>query len=67
MLNLMVESRIIKNGQIIIDNIPFPDGEEIEIIFWKKNNETNYPLRGEKFTLIEPFGSVSESDWEINN
>ena len=67
MLNLVVESKIIKNGQIIIDNIPFPDGEEIEIIFWKKSNENNYPLRGEIFTLIEPFGSVSEGDWEVNS
>lgn len=62
MLNLVVESKIIKNGRIIIDNIPFPDGDEIEVILWKKSNEKSYPLRGEKFSLINPCDSVSESD-----
>lgn len=66
-MNLVVESKVIKNGRVIIENIPYPDGDEIEIIFWKKPKEKKYPLRGERFELLKPFDSVSENDWEVNN
>ncbi len=68
METLRVEKIIQSNGTIVLENLPFDEGEKVEIIILKSNAEKEnrlYPLRGTPYKYENPFESaVSPEDWE---
>ncbi|MGI8555892.1 MAG: hypothetical protein ACR2LT_06005 [Pyrinomonadaceae bacterium] len=47
METLRVEKVIQSNGTVVLENLPFDEGEKIEIIIWKSdadNEKGRYPL-----------------------
>ena len=62
-----VETTVSENGTIVIDNVPFQPGEEVEITIFSHaaSERKRYPLRGTVIKYEDPFGSVAEDDWEV--
>ncbi len=56
-----------KNHKIELENVPFANGDEVEIevTLKEKNSNNNYPLRGTLLKYDEPFEPVAEDDWEV--
>jgi hypothetical protein len=68
METLRVEKIIQSNGTIVLENLPFDEGEKVEIIISKSGAESEkncYPLRGTVYKYENPFESaVPPEDWE---
>lgn len=64
-----IEKVIQTNGTIFLDNLPFDEGEKVEIIILKRNSTDEkrlYPLRGTNYRYENPFESVvAPEDWEV--
>lgn len=64
-----VETTIPSNKVLIIKELPFLAGDEVEVIVRRCKRERkprrHYPLRGKPVRYTDPFGSVAESDWEV--
>lgn len=62
------EAVVNENGAIVISDQPFLKGEKLEVILLqrtdRKSHPGDYPLRGEPVKYLDPFGGVSERDWE---
>ncbi len=69
METLRVEKVIQQNGTVILENLPFGEGETVEIIILKsdvKGEKGRYPLRGTVYKYESPFESaVSPEDWDV--
>ncbi len=65
---LRVEKVIQSNGTIILENLPFDEGEIVEIVISKSESESEksrYPLRGTTYKYENPFEpAVPSEDWE---
>ena len=58
METIRVEKVIQSNGTIVLENLPFDEGEKVEIIIAKsedKNETKRYPLRGTDYKYENPF------------
>ena len=58
METLRVEKVIQQNGTVVLENLPFGEGETIEIIILKPKAEGEkgrYPLRGTVYKYENPF------------
>ena len=68
METLRVEKVIQSNGTIVLENLPFDEGEKVEIIILKSNSESEndrYPLRGTVYKYENPFEpTIPAEDWE---
>ena len=68
METLRVEKIIQSNGTVVLENLPFDEGEKVEIIISKSGAESEkgrYPLRGTVYKYENPFESVVPTeDWE---
>jgi hypothetical protein len=68
METLRVEKVIQQNGTVVLENLPFDEGETVEIIILKPNAENEkgrYPLRGTNYKYENPFEpAVAPEDWE---
>ena len=68
METLRVEKVIQPNGTIVLENLPFAEGETVEIIILKSGAENAkglYPLRGTAYKYEKPFESATSlEDWE---
>lgn len=68
METIRVEKIIQSNGTVVLENLPFDEGERVEIIILKANAETEksrYPLHGTVYKYENPFDSaVPSEDWE---
>jgi hypothetical protein len=55
-------------GTVIIDGLPYPAGESVEVVVFPAASalprEPRYPLRGTPIEFDDPIGPVAESDWE---
>ncbi len=64
-----IEKVIQSNGTIVLENLPFAEGETVEIIIVKSDAEgkkNRYPLRGTLYKYEEPFEpAVPVEDWEV--
>jgi hypothetical protein len=52
----------------MLEDLPFPAGEEVEIIVLAevtKKRKSHYPLRGVPLEYERPTDPVAESDWEV--
>ncbi len=69
METLRVEKVIQSNGTIVLENLPFDEGEKVEIIILKSDAESEkkrYPLRGTIYKYENPFESaVPIEDWKV--
>ena len=64
------EAVVQPNGQIIIDDLPFDEGEVVEVVVSEaKNSEIksgSNPLKGSVFKYDDPFKpAVPIEDWEV--
>jgi hypothetical protein len=66
MVPYIYESSIVENGKLIIENLPFSNGDKIDIILLKHSKSENYSLRGTDFELINPTEPVADDDWQFN-
>ncbi|MEH2235856.1 hypothetical protein [Nostoc sp.] len=66
-----IETKLTKNGTLILENLPFQAGEAVEIIILEtqtRPQEANlYPLRGKQtYRYDDPFEpAVPLEDWEV--
>ncbi len=60
------KTKIKKNHRIEIENLPFDNGEEVEVQITSKlkGDKKHYNLRGTLLKYDDPFEPVAESDWE---
>lgn len=62
-----IETTVQPNGKIVLENLPFDEGEAVEIIVLetqvKKGVERN-SLQGALLKYEDPFESVAIEDWE---
>lgn len=64
-----VKAKVSKNGIITIRELPFQEGDEVDVIV-QNNIESqpengDYPLRGIEFSYAEPFEGIIETDWDV--
>ncbi len=68
METLRVEKVIQSNGTIVLENLPFAEGEKVEIIIVKsgaENEKKLYSLRGTAYKYENPFEpAIAPEDWE---
>ena len=64
-----VETKVSKNRTLTIKELPFQEGEIVEVFVNRRNQKIQYkeryPLRGKPYRYSDPFKSVAEGDWEI--
>lgn len=64
-----IEKRVIKNGALQLDAIPFKEGDLVEVIILGRKKEaikSNIsPLRGKVIKYIDPTEPVAQDDWEL--
>jgi uncharacterized protein (DUF927 family) len=58
------EAKIVENGKLILQNLPFVNGDKVDIILLKHENKNSYSLCGTNFKYIDPTEPVAENDWE---
>lgn len=66
------ETRIETNGNLIVRSLPFPPGEEVEVIVLPRSKEitplssapARNPLRGSVIRYDHPTDPVDEGEWE---
>lgn len=66
MFPYVYETKTVENGKLVLQNLPFIDGDKVDIILLKHANKNNYPLRGTNFKYIDPTEPVAENDWEAD-
>ena len=64
-----IETKVGPDGTIVLNNLPFREGETVEIIVIadeQKDRKLNkYPLRGKPIFYDRPFDGVAENDWGV--
>ena len=64
-----VEKRVVKNGVLQLNALPFQEGDLVEVIVLgrkgKVSKSTSSPLRGKVIGYIDPTGPVAQDDWEL--
>ena len=62
------EFTVEQQGTLKLDNLPFAEGEKVDVIIIPRTNSENdnpYPLRGMPYSYIDPTEPVALEDWEI--
>lgn len=66
-----IKTKLTEQGKLILDNLPFEKGDEVEVIILEKDKETNdlnlYPLKDKQpYHYDDPFEpAVPLEDWEV--
>lgn len=62
------EAEVGGDGRVVLDGLPFAEGERVEVTVRRSGGTTGmrdrYPLRGTVVRYDDPFGSVGEDEWE---
>ncbi|MBV6477672.1 MAG: hypothetical protein HGGPFJEG_00416 [Ignavibacteria bacterium] len=60
------KTKIKKSHKLELEDIPFDNGEEVEVTISKVEKKSNgkYTLRGSLIKYDEPFEPIDEDDWE---
>lgn len=68
---IRVETTVQPNGRVVIENLPFEEGKEVEVIVLEPNvsrkprSDNPYPLRGTAYRYDDPFSPlVSLEEWD---
>lgn len=64
MLPYFYDTRTVENGELILQNLPFINGDKVDIILLKHAKKDSYTLRGTELKYINPTEPVAENDWE---
>ena len=62
-----IETAVQPNGKIVLENLPFDEGEEVEIIILEtkvKKETAQKSLRGTLLKYEQPFEPIAVEDWE---
>lgn len=63
-----VSSHVGEDGSVTVENLPFPAGEEVEVIVLANarahREQQRYPLRGMAIQYVDPTGPVADDEWE---
>ena len=62
-----IETAVQSNGKIVLENLPFDEGEEVEIIILEtkvKKETAQKSLRGTLLKYEQPFEPIAVEDWE---
>ncbi|MGH9947999.1 MAG: hypothetical protein ACRD6X_12475 [Pyrinomonadaceae bacterium] len=66
-----IETTVQSNGRVVIENLPFEEGKNVEVIVLEKNGAKNidpdnqYPLHGTPYSYEDPFSPlISLEEWE---
>jgi hypothetical protein len=67
-----IETALTENGKLLLQNLPFKKGDEVEVIILErsssssKNNPDSHPLKGTVICYDDPFEpATSAEDWEV--
>jgi hypothetical protein len=61
-----IETVLIEDGRLALDNLPFRAGQAVEVIVLPAAHAdapTHHPLRGTVLRYDQPTAPVAESDW----
>ena len=65
-----IETTVQPNGRVVVENLPFDEGDKVEIIILEAKEEISdqhepYPLRGTAYKYEDPFSPlISLEDWQ---
>jgi hypothetical protein len=63
-----VETVVRNDRTVVVDNLPFDEGETVEVIIVKSDEkpvDERYPLRDTPYTYTDPFEpAVQPEDWD---
>ena len=63
-----VETSVAPNGTIVLQGLPFPVGETVEVVITAQSVKPivadPYPLRGTVLEYVNPFEPIAETEWE---
>ena len=65
-----IETALIENGKLLLKNLPFKKGDEVEVIIVEKKQKKSKlgSLKGTVIEYEEPFeAATSDEDWEVLN
>lgn len=65
-----IETVVQPNGRVVIEGLPFDEGDTVEVIVSEgkngKKSANRYPLRGTPFKYDDPFSPVVPlEDWDV--
>ena len=64
-----IEKRVVRNGVLQLDALPFQEGDLVEVIVLGRNRKvsksTSSALRGKVIKYIDPTEPVAQDDWEL--
>jgi len=67
---IRVETTVQPNGRVVIENLPFEEGKEVEVIVLepnlsRKSKSDLHPLRGTPYRYDDPFSPlISLEEWD---
>lgn len=63
-----IEATVVKEGELVLEGIPFHVGDRVEVVIVAKREAVasgpTYPLRGKPVWYDRPFCPVANDDWE---
>ena len=65
-----IETALIENGKLLLKNLPFKKGDEVEVMIVEKKQKKfkSGSLKGTVIEYDEPFeAATSNEDWEVLN
>ena len=69
MSSYRIETTVSDQGTLIIKDVPFPPGDQVEVtvreLVPSTGGSAHYPLRGTPYEFLRPFDGVAEKDWEV--
>jgi len=63
-----IETALIENGKLLLKNLPFKKGDEVEVMIIEKNQKKveSGSLKGTVIEYEEPFeAAILDEDWEV--
>ena len=63
-----IETKVLPNGKIVLENLPFEKGENVEIIVLETKTKTKSEQKSLRGTLLkheQPFEPVAAEDWNF--
>lgn len=64
-----VETTLSQDKTLILQDLPFEAGDNVEIVIFKREQSEpsteKYPLRGQKVVYLQPTEPVAGEDWNM--
>ena len=64
-----IETSLTENGKLVLQNLPFNKGDDVEIIILERNSakiaSESHPLKGTVISYEDPFEpTIAAEDWD---